>query len=168
MMRNLVGALLLLLLGLLLSRCEKDDICDQNTPTTPRLVIRFFDANNPTVPKNVTQLSVIGLGMEVPLGVFNGVSTIQIPLATTQDQTQYRFILNSTNQAILNEDNLGFFYQRENIFVSRACGYKTIFELDPLTAPDLSAGADGAWIQWIEIITPAINSENDTHLHLYF
>ena len=55
--------LLLLVFCFSFSSCEKDDICDANTPTTPRMVIKFFDINNPTVEKSVTNLKVIGEGM---------------------------------------------------------------------------------------------------------
>ena len=51
---------LLLLLGLTfsLSSCEKDDICAESTPTTPKVVIEFYDAANPTTAKNVSNLVV--------------------------------------------------------------------------------------------------------------
>ena len=48
-MKKIISFLLLFAFGL--SGCEKDDICDANTPTTPRLIISFYDYNNPTVKK---------------------------------------------------------------------------------------------------------------------
>ena len=83
--------LFLFVLALSFSGCEKDDICDANTPTTPRLVIGFYDFLNPSVLKNVTDLKVIGDGM--PKGVlFNGAettsaNTISIPLKTVGTTT---------------------------------------------------------------------------------
>ena len=47
---------LLFLIAITFSSCEKDDICDANTPTTPRLIIDFYDATNPTALKNVINL----------------------------------------------------------------------------------------------------------------
>mgnify|MGYP006353373257 FL=1 len=41
--------LLLLAVAFTFSSCEKDDICDANTPTTPRLVIGFYDFLNPAI-----------------------------------------------------------------------------------------------------------------------
>ena len=67
-MKKLISLLLLFTFGL--SSCEKDDICDANTPTTPRLVMTFYDISSPTKTKNVTNLKVIGDGMEEGI-VFN-------------------------------------------------------------------------------------------------
>ncbi|HEX9981072.1 MAG TPA: DUF6452 family protein [Flavobacterium sp.] len=159
-----------IVLALCFISCEKDDICDENTATTPRLIVKFFDLANPTIAKNVTQLSVVGEGMTDTLNVFNGVNTIELPLKTTEDITQYRFILNSTNAAIANEDKLQFNYSRENIFVSRACGYKTLYTLadsDAVIHTDATV-PDGFWMQNIIISEPNIQNEDETHISIYF
>ena len=78
---------LILLVFFTFSSCEKDDICDANTSTTPRLVIQFYDFSNPTVLKNVTDLKVIGEGMTEGI-VFNGNgNTVSIPLKTNENST---------------------------------------------------------------------------------
>ena len=116
---------LILLVFFTFSSCEKDDICDANTSTTPRLVIQL----NQTELKNVTNLKVIGEGMTEGI-VFNGnLNTVSIPLKTTENSTTYRFIFNSDSPSS-NEEEIKFEYTRENIFVSRACGFKTIFSLE--------------------------------------
>jgi len=165
-----------------LSSCEKDDICDPNTATTPRLVITFYDITKPSEVKNVNNLKVIGEGMTEGI-VFNATatgelkylangSTISIPLKTNEDTTTYSFILNSTNlnPALVNTDKIQFNYTRENLFVSRACGYKTVFKLgptDPLIHTD-AASADGLWMQYVLIETDNIANENETHVKVYF
>jgi hypothetical protein len=55
--------LLLVVSVQLFSSCEKDDICDPNTPTTPRLIIDFYNIEDPTKTKNVTDLAIVGDGM---------------------------------------------------------------------------------------------------------
>ena len=163
---------LLIVIAFAFSSCEKDDICDANTPTTPRLIIDFYDAGNPTELKNVINLKVIGFGMpdDKPLGTFNGVSQIQLPIKTTEESTKYRLILNSTSTtSSLNEDQLQFDYTHEDKFVSRACGYKTIFKLNSpngVTKTD-AATPDGFWIQEINIQTTNIETENETHIKMY-
>ena len=161
---------LLLITMFSFSGCEKDDICDANTSTTPRLVIQFFDIINQTELKNVTNLKVIGEGMTEGI-VFNGNgNTVSIPLKTTENSTSYRFILNSGSASFSNEDEIKFDYSRENLFVSRACGFKTIFSLDPTnpyshtdaTIPDL------LWIKDIRIEKSNIVNENETHVKIYF
>lgn len=163
---------ILVIVAIAFSSCEKDDICDTNTPTTPRIIIDFYDATNPTVLKNVVNLKVIGDGLadEDDLGTFNSVSTIKLPLKTTLNSTKYRLILNSTSTTSINEDLLQFDYSREDIFVSRACGYKTIFKLNSpngVTQTDPTL-ADGFWIQEYTIEKTNIDNENETHIKIYF
>jgi len=152
------------------SSCEKDDICDSATSTTPRMAIDFYDITNPSLAKNVTNLVIVGEGLETGLR-FNGISKILIPLKTTTDITKYRFILNygSTDTSIINEDNLEFHYTRSNFFISRACGFKSIFILDsenPYTLTD-AAEPDQIWIQNITLVQPNILTEDETHLKIY-
>lgn len=173
--------LLVLALSFSFSSCEKDDICDANTPTTPRLVIKFYDITNPSILKNVTNLKVIADKM--PNGiVFNTATddskyltngnTISIPLKTTENSTSYSFILNSgnPNPAFVNEDIIKFDYTRNEVFVSRACGYKILFTLDPInpyTHTD-AAVPDLLWIKYISVETSNIENENETHIKIFF
>ena len=103
--------LLLLLLSLSFSSCEKDDICDATTATTPKLIIEFYDILNPTVLKKVTNLAVKEVGSTSVLG-FISESKIQLPLKTNEDLTKYGLILNSTDATIDNEDFLQFNYNK--------------------------------------------------------
>jgi hypothetical protein len=168
--------LLVFVLALSFSSCEKDDICDANTITTPRLVISFYDAINSTTLKNVTNLKIIGEGMTEGIifknsNLING-STVSIPLKTDADATSFRFILNhgNTNTALVNEDILKFDYTRQNLFVSRACGFKTNFILNPqnpFTHTD-AAVPDQKWIQHIAVKNSTLDNENETHIEIFF
>ena len=164
-----IPLLFIYLLIITFSSCEKDDICDASTSTTPKLIIEFYDILNPIVKKNVTNLAVKDINTSSSL-VFNGTSRIKIPLKTNLDLTKYSFILNSTDTAIDNEDFLQFNYTRQNLFVSRACGFKTNFTLNP-TTPFIkteTSTPDGYWIQNVEIITSNITTENEIHVKIYF
>jgi hypothetical protein len=159
---------LLLLLIITFSGCEKDDICTDET--TPRLVLEFYDISNPANLKNVVNLLVTGEG-QTALGAFNGVSKIELPIDLTQDTTKYSLILNSTSLSGANEDLLQFNYSRQNVFVSRACGYKTVFELNATPNGVIKTDAttaDDIWIQDINILTTNIETENETHIKIYF
>jgi hypothetical protein len=150
--------------------CEKDDICDASKATTPQLVIEFYDFNNSSVLKTVTDLKVIGEGMTEALISSNNKSTISIPLKTTENATSYKFILNSNTASFLNEDTIRFDYTHENVYVSRACGYKTIFTLDltnSFTHTDATL-ADGLWMKQIIITENNIDNENEIHVKIYF
>lgn len=178
-MKKKVAFLLILILSFY--SCEKDDICDANTPTTPRLVIDFYNISSPTVLKNVTNLKVIGAGMTEGI-VFstatddskyltNG-STISIPLKTDTDVTTYQFILNygNANPALTDTDEVSFKYSRNDIFVSRACGFKTLFTLDPINSFTQTAVpvSKTKWMQVISIEKSNIDNENETHIKVYF
>jgi Family of unknown function (DUF6452) len=166
--------LLLLLLTISFSGCEKDDICVDET--TPRLILEFYDVANPTVKKNVSGLKVTGYDsndvlLTTPLATFSGVSVIELPLKTTDDVTKYSLILNSTSTSVIpNEDILQFNYIRQNVYVSRACGYKTIFTLNSpngVTRTD-SETPDLIWMQFINTQTTNIDTENEVHIKILF
>ncbi|MGL2963496.1 DUF6452 family protein [Flavobacterium sp. RSB2_4_14] len=165
--------ILLLFIAITLSSCEKDDICADET--TPQLVMEFYDVTNPTVKKNVNNLKVTGYNsdntlMVTPLATFNGVSVIKLPLRITEDTTSYSLILNSAITTNINEDKIQFDYTRQNVYVSRACGYKTIFTLNSpngVTRTD-SNTTDGFWMQFINIQTTNIDTENEVHIKVFF
>jgi len=176
-MKKIVFITLSLLLAISFWNCEKDDICAEGTPVTPRLIIEFYDAANPTVLKNVTNLRVQGEGVDDPL-VFNenleetnparfltNGNKIAIPLKTFANISEFDFILNHGDVSE-DTDAITFTYDKEEIYISRACGYKTIFSLtdnNPNVFP-----ATGYWIQNIEVMQPNIENENEVHVKIYF
>lgn len=171
-----------ILLGFASSSCEPDDICDPNTATTPRMLIQFFDISNPSVKKNVTNLKVIGEGMTEGV-IFNPSASddskyitngneILLPLKTDGDVVKYKFIFNygNRNPLLVNTDNLEFRYTRENQYVSRACGFKTIFTLDssnPFILTDATP-ADELWVQYVIVAQNNITYENETIIKIFF
>jgi uncharacterized protein DUF6452 len=145
--------------------CEKDDICTEGTPTTPSVVIEFYDALNPTNLKSVTNLMVVSPGYaEVP---YTSASKIKVPLKTNDIATSFDFIQNGSDEdtANNNTDVLTFNYTKNDVFISRACGFKTVFQLSAGTPliPDTSN-----WIQNIVVEQPNIQNENETHIKIYF
>lgn len=160
----------LLLTVIILSSCEKDDICTDET--TPRLILEFYDISNPSALKNVVSLKIKGVDESLDLGTFSGVSKIELPLDITVDSTKYSFILNSNGGLGTppNEDFLQFDYTRNNVFVSRACGFKTVFTLNTPNGVSLTDAdtPDTFWIKEFNIETTNIETENETHIKIYF
>jgi len=148
--------------------CEKDDICSGDTPTTPNVVIEFYDAANPENLKTVTNLGVIAPGFTQGIG-YNGVSKIEIPLKTNEDLTTLHFIQNGADEDTTNDntDVLTFNYVRQEVYISRACGFKTLFQLNDGN-PVLTDGDASLWIQSITVDHPYIQNENETHIKIYF
>lgn len=174
---------LLLLVSFFFVSCEKDDICDPATQTTPRLVIEFFDYNNRSLIRPVTNLKIIGAGMEDNNGVPNesGSQTwnsaiVNLPLRLNEDVTEYRLILNADDGLETNDriDTLKFNYRRNEIYVSRACGFKTTFNLsnnatqNAFILNNTPNATQGAWIDSILVLKPQIENENEAHIKIFF
>ncbi|WP_445956488.1 DUF6452 family protein [Yeosuana sp.] len=176
---NGLGILFILITIVSLS-CEPDDICPESTPTTPSLIIRLYDISNQESKKNVSGLRIQGVGNDNVLTNFNVVTTdsIILPLKTDAISTQYKLHKEYTyndnntpddpNDDVIggNEDIITINYNTQEIFVSRACGYKTIFENVTITLEN-----DGNnWIQFIQPVNDNQSVENETaaHFNLFF
>jgi len=165
-MKKYIITSLALLLAVSFWNCEKDDICAETTPTTPKLVIEFYDNANPTVLKNVTNLGIAEPTFSTGFA-FNAVSSITVPLRTNQDTTTINFVLNGSDDDATNDisDLITFNYSRTETYISRACGYKTTFilnETDGIVIPTSN------WILNYEVIQSNINNEDETHVKIYF
>ena len=160
----------IVVLCLFLYGCEKDDICTPETPTTPRLIIEFYSIVNTSVLKEVANLEVKGEGASSVIN-FNLVSKIELPLKTNEDVTNYNFTINSTSETpVFNVDKIEINYTRKDIYISRACGFKTYFSLNLLNPIIQTNPADDSvlWIKNIEIIKNNIENEEDVHVKMYF
>lgn len=156
----------MLLLAVSFWNCEKDDICSEDTPTTPKLIIEFYDAANPTELKNVTNLGIAEPTFETGYS-FNAVSTITVPIRTNQDTTTINFVLNGSDDDTTNDisDLITFNYSRIETYISRACGYKTTFILNDTNGLEIPTSN---WISSYEIIQYNIENEDETHVKIYF
>lgn len=165
------SVLLLLPLFMVFSGCEKDDICSDTTPTTPRLVIEFYDVTNLTQTKNVSNLVLKTNGVSETI-LFNAVSKIYVPFDTTTDTVQFQLIQNGGDTDTTNDniDNIIMNYTRTTQYVSRACGYKLNFVLNPTNGFSFTDATpnDGLWIQTMGISETTITNENEVHVKLYY
>jgi hypothetical protein len=164
------------------SSCERDDLCADGTLTTPSLVIEFYYSSNRTQTQPVTNLQYFVEGMTDTLSP-GTVSRIRVPLMTDAETTRWGFIFNEqlTGGTVPHLDYLDFRYIVNSDYISRACGYRATFLLDPDTTPNpnplLTEGPDGSfWIDDIDVMTTEIvdefetatGEENDVHIKIYF
>ena len=170
---------LLLLVAFSFSSCEKDDICDAATSTTPRLVIEFYDSliATPTL-KNLTNLKAVASGMSDgvvfnttlsitnPLRYVTNTSKIYLPLDPSATTTTYT-LTNNFGDTTANADVLTFNYTKNEVYVSRACGYKYLFNLTNSNTNILTPDTDN-WIKNIIIVKPNLETENEVHIKIYF
>lgn len=166
-----IKILVSLLIVLSLWACERDDICGATTPTTPHLIIRFYNINNPTEIKTVSRLAVTAENN--PKFIVNDQTTDSIVLPLKIDAlgnlNTSRFTLikdyatDQDSTTVSNPDIIEVNYTPELIYVSRACGYKSEFN-------NLSASRDtdlSNWIKDIQVINDTINNENAAHINIY-
>ncbi|WP_303315518.1 DUF6452 family protein [Flavivirga abyssicola] len=174
--RNL-SLILIAIMALYYFSCERDDICPDSTPTTPRLKIDLLDVANPDNKKNVFDLVVIGVDNDFILEDYNfipRVDSLLLPLRTTENSTQYILIKDaSINDAGTpddtsddtidgNQDLITINYSREEVYVSRACGYKTIFRNVTL---NLDTNDPDRWIISRQPLTDNQSVEDETAPH---
>jgi Family of unknown function (DUF6452) len=166
---KIMKRIFLLLFAVSLAGCEKDDICDETTSTTPQVVIEFYNAASPNTLRNVSNLKIVADGFTTALSGTTGVSKIKVPLQINAETTTWQFIENGLDTDATNDntDVLTFNYGHTDVFVSRACGYKTIFNLTNSNTNLVTTDADN-WIDNITIIQPNIETENETHIKIYF
>lgn len=182
-MKRLIGSVAVLLVITCISlSCEKDDICAEGTPTTPGIIVEFYNKDNREEAVNLTNLKYYAVGETDTLpavedNVTTTVNKIELPLRTNATSTKWGLMytrrLSNGTFIPYNTDFLEFNYTTLETYVSRACGYKTTFELNPDdpegTSPlkTDSDTADGFWIYDIEVMTTNIENENEAHIKIY-
>ena len=145
--------------------CEKDDICPETTQTTPRLVIEFYNLSSPDEILAVPGLFAIGLdadGLEVP--IYNEIvttrSSITLPLKTNDIITEFKLYKSyDVVDGVVsgNPDTIKITYEAEDVYVSRACGYKTIFDIQTFA---ITSDSD-QWMIGSDILIREITNENE-------
>ena len=176
--------LVLVIISIVFFSCERDDICAESTPTTPQLIITFYDINNQDEPKAARQLEIIGLDdddnpLATPIFPRTTTDSIAIPLRFQEEnqQTVSRFELllnadfdNDDETTSPNADKITITYSPEFVYVSRACGYKSVFYLDdniPFSRDGEEQGDDNTWIRSFEINNQTVTNENEAHIFIY-
>ena len=151
--------LFLLLIALLISSCEKDDFCIE--PITPNMIIRFYNATNISETKAVNDLTINISNLD---SIYTNVSldSVVIPLDVTSNQIIYNFSSGS------NLDILTIDYEIEEVFVSRSCGFKAIFNNVTVTS-DVSNDWIIGLTETLEntITIPTIDDESAAHIQIF-
>jgi len=187
---------LILLIAVALINCERDDICAESTQTTPRLLIEFYDAASTDDIKSVPRLTIYGDDPDITIPdnedsssailvepfedsrVYNFTrSSAKLPLIIGEENTETttRFVLERDTNLRLDDDattasNIDILvikYETSFKYVSRACGYKSIFN-------NLSVTRENDGNVWIssaiteDSIEQIIENENTVHVRIFF
>jgi hypothetical protein len=160
-MKSLPTIFLTLLAIWLIFSCEKDDICLEGTQGTPRLIINFYDAENPEVLKTVSGLQVRALSIDsiIPLS-----DPLSIPLQIDQSFTEFEVIKNASSETE-SQTIVQFNYDRWDEYVNRACGFRGHFILNEQSVAQKDP--TNSWILGFQVLKDTISDEETVHLALY-
>jgi hypothetical protein len=134
------------------------------------MVIEFKDVLNPSENKAVDRIQVQEIGSSdfAPLDStgstsLNDSESISIPLRTNSTTTSYNLIL--TKDGTINSDNIDFSYVLEEEYVSRACGFRIIYnDLSRFQTPE-STGTQ--WIQRAVVVQENVTNNTDIHVQIF-
>ncbi|MDB4108635.1 DUF6452 family protein [Flavobacteriaceae bacterium] len=160
-----------LLLILIICSCEKDDVCSENAPTTPRLVIEFYDITAPEKTKIVPGLKAFGIDetneiVEIINETVLNRTILTVPLDINNTQTQFKLYERyDLKDAVVNgnPDIITITYNIEKVYISKACGYSNNFEILTFSITEDSS----LWMDNSEIILNQITNENDIHVKIF-
>lgn len=147
-----------------LNGCTKDDICPEDTVTTPLLIINFKDNANPTVLKDVDDLTV-ETNYDPSVVVYSQVTTdsISLSLRPGEASTEYRFIkyAGETNESV---EIYSFSYEHNDVYINRACGFKTTYSF--ISADEIDTNQSN-WITYSEINKSTVEDETEAHITFF-
>ena len=146
----------LLLILLLHPSCEPDDVCNIKNPSTPQLVFRLYDANQPSQLKSVDTLSVKDTENESFLQLIN-TDSIAIPFQINANKMDLDFTI-----SVGISDELLIDYQTQEMYLSRACGFQSTFYIN-----EIEIGSNQSWINTIEIVTNEVLVDTLAHVKIY-
>ena len=145
--------------------CTRDDICPDDTQTTPLLVIKFMDISNPSQVKAVENLRItLANTSQTEVVIVRTDTLFKIPLNPVVTSVDYNFTkgYESTEP---NTDAFNITYQRGvDIYINRACGFRTSFtDIDPTIQPEGSAN----WMLSSSINNTTVENEDITHITIF-
>lgn len=146
---------LLILFIIAMVSCERDDICID--PVTPNLIIRLYDFEDNTKIKRITGLKVKVSGFNDEL-TYSG-DSLAFPIRVDLDTTQYILTYKKSETETF-VDTILLTYKRENVFVGRSCGFKTLFK-------DVTYTRTNNWIKTFETQN-TITNEAASHVQISY
>ncbi len=152
-----------MIIGFYLISCEPDDICLTTIPDTPKLIIGFFDEST-GLKKEVLDLKVQGNNRE-EIYLFQTTDSISLPLKNLEKITSYALVKNFNENIndLGNRDHLLVSYQYNHIYISRACGYMSNYDINQVVIENDNSN----WIIKSEIINSQVKDEKTIHVKVF-
>lgn len=167
-MKHFYKLLAIIILMIAINGCETDEICLEEI--TPHLVIRFYNKNIPDEYRSVLLLKVKIEGIDGSYEnetITDFTDSITLPLVVTENKTQYILTLTGNESQGIedNLDTISLVYLQEDIFISRSCGYKTIYHKAKISLTE----DDDNWIKFLEATRDPLEiiDEKLAHVKIY-
>ena len=111
-------------------------------------------------------------GMQDTISVGRVDSLTLVPLRVDTPSVKWGFKYThtgDTGQKIEDIDYIEFKYMTRDEYISRACGFKSVFTLNSNTPEDINPVLYTAtWIKDVQVVDPEIINEDETHVKIYF
>jgi hypothetical protein len=162
--KNIIQLVIVSVVLVTIVGCERDDICPPGTPTTPKLIIEFFDVEDSEENKSVVDLSFVpGESTDtIPLG---NTDSIALPLDTNANSSRFKLIRNTGDTDFENTDEVEFIYQVNDIYINRACSFKAVYnDLSAIRIPETPLTNN--WIRSIIVEQLDVEDEQVTHVSI--
>src|SRR5690606_37853789 len=110
------------------------------------------------------------------IGPLNSENRIEVPLRTDTTATTWNFRLGSSQlgEITYNTDVITFNYETKELYISRACGFKSYFTLNSQSGStpqpvviENPEGDDDLWMQDYTIEESNIENEDEVHVKIY-
>ncbi len=155
---------------LLLSGCESTGICTE--PVTPKLMIGFSDFDNLGNPEDIdppSDLKIYGTKDGTDIGTSNEENFIFPGLTQTDENKRIALIFDVNRDSLTYIfkfegdifDTLRINYIRENRYINKNCGYKTVFQQVELDYYSTNA------IDSIILLTENIEYDTEQHIKIF-
>lgn len=137
--------------------CQNEFCVDTGTP---QLILRLYNKDTITKPKSLN-LVVWAQNKD---SLFEGqpinTDSLAIPLDTKNNSTTY-FISQQVDADNVSTEQITITYTTEDIFVSKSCGFKTVFNNVEITT------TTNNWLTQTTLTTTAITDEKNAHVQLF-
>lgn len=149
-MKNIYATLLIMLFCI---SCQ-DEFCLDST--TPSLIVRFRDINTDTIKPIKLNVGAIDLDTLINDTTLD---SLVIPLNTQTNSITY-FLSKVDDSNSQSSELLTIDYDIEDVYVSKACGFKSIFKNISITT------TNNDWLLNFNTITSDITNENQAHVKI--
>lgn len=151
------SSLLIILAGIfsVFFSCQ-DEFCIE--PTTPEFIIRFY--NKDSTNYTTKQIKLVAWVGNDTIPYVNGSSRDSIALPIDTQNTSVTFNL-SILDSVPSLETLTINYKVDDIYVSKACGFKSVFKEVTLTH------SNNNWLSKSEQITQEITNQNQAHVQIF-